>query len=690
MPHHFTASDLRTCAAALGLFPLYVFVPGYVAAWLLDLFSFRHRTLPFRVALSIPLSISLCPVAVYLLGRFVSMAAVSALFWALWLGFILISLRAPRASRPRVAGSIVLIAGVWITVAVISLVDLQLDDRLYYNTIAFDYSVRTEMIHSLATNGIPPRTPFFFPGHAVPLRYHYFWLILCSLVERLGGSAIGARLALIGGTPWCGLGLMGLVALYLRLFSPHGSSRLGRRTAIALALLGVTGLDILPALLLIALRVGGLSGMIFPSIEWWNEQVDGWVYTMLWEPHHLAGTIACFTGFLILWQAPAESGRRGVLKNGIVAGAAFATAIGSSIHVFFVFAIFLAVWMIIATAKRWRADVQALVVAGAAATALALPYVTSLTGPGSGGPPLEWTVRTFMIPEMLMRGFGMRTWQIRIVDLLLLPANYGMELGIFFAAGWWRWKIWRIKRYKLERHDLAAFAMIGVSMTICTFLRSSLIGNNDLGWRGFLVAQFALLIWTADLLANWPKVPRRGLLTVLLVLGAAGTAYDVGILRLYPLLSDHNDVPQVDWFGPDRLVGRRTYAVREAYEWARAHTAADAVVQHNPVRVQDTAALYYAERQSAAADSQCSTTFGGDPGECAPLAAALKALYAADADAGALQHACATLPIDLFVAKDIDRAWRNPASWVWQTQPAFANEYVRMFRCPAREQNTAE
>ena len=89
--HNFTISDLRATLAACALFPLFVFVPGYVAAWLLDLFAFRRRTPLFRLALSIPLSISLCPIVVYLLGSLVSMSAVAWLFYALWLGFLALS-----------------------------------------------------------------------------------------------------------------------------------------------------------------------------------------------------------------------------------------------------------------------------------------------------------------------------------------------------------------------------------------------------------------------------------------------------------------------------------------------------------------------------------------------------------------------------------------------------------------------
>jgi hypothetical protein len=678
--HNFTLADLRACAAAFAPFPLYVFVPGYVAAWLLDLFTFRRRTLGFRIALSIPLSISLCPIVVYLLGRFVSFHAIDWLFRAAWLAFAVIVVRAPE--RPKALDrTISALAVTWIALAFLSLVDMQAGDRLYYTNISFDYCVRVEMIHSLA-RGIPPQTPFFYPGHFVPLRYHYFWLILCGLVARMGGTLFGARHALIAGTPWCGLGLMGLIALYLRLFSPLGSMRVHRRTALGIALLAITGLDILPSLLLVILRTAGVSAMIFPSMEWWNEQVDGWVYTMLWEPHHLSGVVACFTGFLILWEAAAQKSSRGILKYGSLAGAAFATAVGSSIHVVFVFAIFLVVWMGIAAVKKWQADIIAGLTAGAVSIILAAPYLGGLTGAGAHGPPLQWTIRTFMIPEFVMRAVGMHTWQIAIADLLLLPVNYGMELGLFFAVGLWRWKTWRAKKFVLERQDLAAGAMIGVSVIICTFLRSSLIGNNDLGWRGFLIAQFALLLWSADLLSEWPRVPRRGTLALLIGLGAAGTAYDLAILRFYPVLSDHGSVPLVAWMTPDRQFGLRNHAVREGYEWARAKTGPDAVVQYNPgASVQDTAAMLYVERQAVAADPTCLSAFGGDPRECAPVAEKLKQLFSAGAGTAELQSACAALPMDLVAVKDIDPPWANRESWVWREQPVFANRYLRMFSC---------
>ena len=662
------------CACAL--FPLVVLAPGYAIAWLTDLLAFRRRTLAFRIALAIPLSISLGPIVIYLLGMWPIVAT-----WAVAAALAAAGLR--RFALPRLPGSVLALAAAWIVAAVLSLVDLQIDGRLYYSVIGFDYCIRSAMIQSISSWGVPARSPFFFPGHPVTLRYHYYWLILCAVVKSLGRGSIDARQALIAGTPWCGLGLMGVIALYLRLLSPEGASNLRRRLTTAIALLGVTGLDILPTLLIVALYASGASGMIFPSVEWWNEQVDGWIYTMLWEPHHLAGLIACLTGFLLLWKAPDEPGRRGLLKHSAAAGAAFATAVGSSIHVTFAFAIFLAVWGAITLWRKWLRDTAALAIAGVSAAALSIPYLRSIAGPGSGGPPLQWTVRSFMIPEFVMRAFGLRRpWQVALGDLVLLPLNYFLELGLFFAVGWLWWRSWREKGYPCGRRELALAAMAASSIVTCTFLRSSLIGNNDLGWRGFLFAQFVLLLWAADLFSRWPDVPRPRLLAALAVLGAIGTLYDVAILRFYPLLSDRGSVRFLNWMTPDRRLGPRTYAVREAYAWVRTHTPPDAVVQHNPdVAVQDTPAGLYAGRQAAAFDMFCMSTFGGDPRQCGPIAQKLKELFSPDPPPESFAQVCRSVPVDILMAKDTDPAWQNRRSWVWSHETLFANSYVRLFSC---------
>src|SRR5271166_2399470 len=67
---NFTMADaLGTIKACLALLP-FMFAPGYVAGWALDLFDFRKRRLILRMALAIPLSIAICPMLSYVLARF--------------------------------------------------------------------------------------------------------------------------------------------------------------------------------------------------------------------------------------------------------------------------------------------------------------------------------------------------------------------------------------------------------------------------------------------------------------------------------------------------------------------------------------------------------------------------------------------------------------------------------------------
>jgi len=81
-----------------------------------------------------------------------------------------------------------------------------------------------------------------------------------------------------------------------------------------------------------------------------------------------------------------------------------------------------------------------------------------------------------------------------------------------------------------------------------------------------------------------------------------------------------------------------------------------------------------------AEDSTCVTIFGGDPEECAPIVRRLTDLFSARSE-GYFETICATLPMDIAVAKDTDEAWRDRSSWVWTRTPLFSNEFTRVFAC---------
>ena len=695
---NFMLDDIAGSLRAICLFPLFLAIPGYAAAWALDLLDFRRRSEAFRLAASVPLSIAFCPTATYLLGRLGGWTAVFAFYAAalaafLWTcaGRILRRRPSPRAIRYRDWLPFAVAAALWLLIAVLSQVDLQIGNRLYFPVSALDNSLRTTFVHSVSSSGIPPRNPLFSPGTSVTLRYHYFWFMMCALVERIAPRMASAHQALIGGTFWVGLGLMALLALYLRFFAEGDRAALRRKTLTGILLLGITGLDIIPSFFLLVLHFRGGLPFVLPSVEWWNEHVDWFLYSTVWAPHAMAALIAALAGFLLLWQAAEAAGRASFLKHAGCAGIALASAIGASIYVALVTAAFLLVWAVITCWKKWRRRTASLLLAGSVCCLLAFPYFLELRGPAApnaGSFPLQLTVRTFSLAALIPTRGLPAAWRLVLVNGPLLPLNYLLEFGFFLVAArlWWRRR--RESRQPLSRSNLALLAMAATSAVICTFVRSSVIGCNDLGWRGFLPAEFVLVLWAVDLLTELPAFLERhkASLMLCLALGAAGVVYDLAITRSYPLLADMGVVPPIDWMGPDRQIGQRTFAARQAYEWARTAIPDTASIQFNPrVAFEEATAMLYSERRFVSGDPGCGNVFGGDPAVCKPIVAKLDAFYAAG-KSDSLLEVCGTVPADLLVAKDTDPVWRDPASWVWTEPPVFANSYFRLFRCPGGPQ----
>ena len=102
------------------------------------------------------------------------------------------------------------------------LVDIQLGNRLYYTVIGLDYTTRAALIDAITRTGVPPINPSYYPGHPEQLTYlYYFWYILGSLVDQLGGKWVDSRAALIASVCWCGLGLMATIAVIYPLTKPE-------------------------------------------------------------------------------------------------------------------------------------------------------------------------------------------------------------------------------------------------------------------------------------------------------------------------------------------------------------------------------------------------------------------------------------------------------------------------------------
>jgi hypothetical protein len=386
-----------------------------------------------------------------------------------------------------------------------------------------------------------------------------------------------------------------------------------------------------------------------------------------------------------LWEAPRHTGA-GRWKYAAVAGIALASSVGTEIYIAFVFGAFLLLWTVVAVTKKWRAETATLLIAGALCVVLVLPYLASMTGgAGSAGGafPIAFRVRLFYPLDDLLALQGRdQPWRLALANGVTLPLNYLLELGFFMAAGLLWWQRRRTRREPLSRAELAIALMVATSVTICSFLRSTVIFNNDLGWRGLLLAQFGLLLWSVDVLTD-RRYKRSVLLAVLIALGAAGTVCDVFLFRLYPVLADRGVLPQLAWMAPDHKLGERNFAVREAYEWADRHMPAGAIVQFDPHVVgQDTTGFLYSNRQIAAADQRCIAAFGGDASLCGPMVAAANLLFPERGQpAPESSAACEKLGANILIAKDTDFVWSVQDSWVWREKPLYANRLVRVFEC---------
>ena len=683
---NFTLVDtLGTLKASLTLLP-FMFAPGYVAGWALDLFEFRQRRPILRLILALPLTIAVCPMLSYLLARFLEPG-----LWGFYIGVfaacvLLLTKEVRRAKLRSVSRNIWVALGLmtlWGVVAIGSMVDLQIGDKLYPPIVAYDHSVRTALTAAIARH-VPPNNPFF-ANAAAPLRYHYLWLLFCSLPMKV--FHLSPRYVVYSGVVWCGLGLICTIALGLK-FLVRVQAGIERKTLLAVGLLCVTGLDILPTLYIWVDTHSWLSDM-----EWWNDaQITSWVASLLWVPHHVAALIACFVAFLLL-RHQADLHRKWATGPVIVAGMAFASAAGMSVYVTFTFVVAVGLWLLaLITRKEWQ-EAAMFVGAGAFALLWALSYLSGLRAPAGGADFVEFALRPFPLGIDIAQqiGINLKTqFALTVANALFLPINYLLELGFFLAVGALR--LQQVVRGRVEpsANELAAWTLVMTSFLIGTFLRSSTIGSNDLGWRCFLPAQLILLLWGATFVHDWwfhgaaqqptPRPWMRGAIATLLILGLAGTAYEVFMLRMFPVLSDRGAIRGESWIAQDQQFGKRAYALRLAYEALNAQLPSSAVLQSNPAQENQILNMLYSGHDAAAGGPECGAAFGGDPDLCALRVQKLTGLFE-QPNGSNLDATCREYGIDTIVVENSDDVWQEPSSWIWSRRPIVANDHVRAFRC---------
>ncbi|MEP7134902.1 MAG: hypothetical protein ABI904_08215 [Chloroflexota bacterium] len=674
---NFMLKDVASTLLGFLLFPTILIMPGYIVCWSLNLFDFRLRLLHSRLALSLLISIAITPILFYLLASLFSFSVVFiVLALCLVVFIVLVFIDRPSFSSFHNKTMIwaVTCALVWILISLFSLVDLQNGHELFFSVVAFDQTTRISLVDAMTRTGIPPANPSFYPGRPVQLNLlYFFWYIFGSIIDQIGGSQVDARGAFFASTIWCGIALMAVIAFYLRLRNKTNGANIWLLVLMGVGLLLVTGLDVLP----VSLAIGFVP---LGDIEHWNEQITAWVGSLLWVPHHVAAMIACLVGVMLALSMRRQTiARQYVLMT--IAGVSFASAFGLSVWVTLVFVIFWGIWMGVSfLLGKDREVVVPLLFAGVIAFVLSYKFLAGvLAGIHGNGEPGGWLpiifgVRSFLPLDTFTSSYS------KIIQtafrLVFLPLNYFLELGFFFLAG----VIWvrqRRKELSQDQYYLMETILLGTALFVGTFMRSTLLNTNDLGWRAWLPGQFVLLIWGVDVLTQFlqssqvrarisPRI--KFYLTLLVVLGIVTTLLDLYLLRSFYYVT----------FGDE--AGAQTYSARMAYQAVNQSLPEDAIIQYNPVKFIDRPSGLYGMHQSAISDR---TAYGIPRNVYDAKVVAIRVIFDMENVSGwqAIDSLCQQNFIDALVLTSDDKLWQSLNVLEPERHSLYIDENYAVFTC---------
>jgi hypothetical protein len=600
----------------------------------------------------------------------------------------------------------------WIALALFLLIDFQLGNKLYFSIVIADQSYRVAFTDAVVRTGIPPANPLYFDGAAAPMRYYYFWYAICAAVVKL--AHISSRQAFTASTIAAGFGLIATVKLYAQHFF-----RWNRKDHwIAAGLLLVTGADLLPAIGN-AIARHTLSG----DSEWWSvDPIDAWPDSLLWVPHHVASVLCCLLAFLFLWRTLEPAHRDRGRWPIVLAAVAFASAFGLSIYVACGFALLMLAWLLWLQLSKgsersqlWRP----VAISGLLSAAILSPFLyelvhsvtTSTPAPQvttSTPPFLSLSIRQIIDPT-LISGLPLFTaWRNahpvlldQSLRLVLLLPGLALELGLFgiVLISLIRGKSRNSLPLDAARDTALFFSISG--LVLSSFVSSSVITNNDFGYRVVMLPQFFLTLLAADLLVSWrndekpvlPQTPAgRRWIYGSLVLGLAGSLYWAFLLRAWLPIERHR--PQ-DGFSQ---LPEDTFQLRTLFASLNTTAPSGAVLAFRPINPIGTRGavvitpneLYQrlivmnAGHQMLNAERDCATQFGGDPSQCLALQLATDHLYAAPfPDATAAQHFCTRYGVSYLLIDRHDPGWPASAGWPATLPVAAEQPGYKVLQCDA-------
>ncbi len=713
--HHYMVRDVAGSLVAVCVFALVLYAPGYVVCSATDLFGFRKMPFTERSMWAIAGSFCCIPIVAYLIGRAAGLQGVCWMCGAL--GLVTAWLLSRKGNDPGwsrqdrwITG---LVAGCWTILVLLLLIDVQVGHKLYFSVVMADQSYRIAFTDAVVRTGIPPANPLYFGGSPAPMRYYYFWYVLCAAVAKL--AHVSARQAFIASSVWAGFGLVVTVVLYTTRFFAWER----RKRWLALGLLLVTGADLIPA-------VG--QAVLQPSLngdtEWWSvDPIDAWPDSLLWVPHHVASALCCLLGFLFLWRTLKPAGRASRRYAVGLAALAFASAFGLSVYVAFGFALLVAAWLVWLLLFREPEDKALLLrfgLAGVLSVFILAPLLSELAsgvtaGATSGGANASshlftLSVRRLIDSELVTGLPAFAAWKQAhplLLDqtaraVLLLP-GLAMELGLY---GFVLVLLLLARRRRggssppdRARDTSLFFSVAGLVMTM--FLSSAVITNNDFGYRAVMLPQFFLLLLTADLLGarvsgestsagvRWTDGRRRfayGLLAV----GALGTLYWAFLLRAWLPLEVARPQNGFSHLPEDE------FQIREAFDVLEEVSPKRSVIAFRPIdptpdrqgEVMAPNEFYQrmlvmdAGRQMLNAEGKCAIHFGGDPKACAAIQGATTQLYAQPAaSAAAAREYCKRFGVQELLISAWDPGFASRTGWPGTLPTLVSEPRLRILQC---------
>lgn len=690
---------------------------GYLAAWFTDLHGFRRRSLVERLFWSVPLSLGVSTIAAVLIAWFLSLTAVVVFFLAagiLWLAVLGREWLQIRHTPGRkwtigwrpLGGKALLLALIWIAVAILSLVDWQSGHQLFMSIATFDHASRVNWTESILRTGVPPANPLYWYKHAAAMRYYYFWNVVCAAVAQM--SRLSTRAVFIASCVWAGFTLAALIGLYLKHFLASGT-RLRNQFLLCISLLMVTGLDICVNLW----NLFYLHRPLPDDLEWWStSQVTSWLDALLWTPHHIASLLCCMLAFLLAWM-DGQDGKHKPVTTVILIAAAFASAFGLSIYVAFGFFLVMLVWALwqVVIERKLRSALL-LAAGGAGALVLLIPYLRELLANTSsglqGGSIFSFAVREMLPPDSLLAthlfqhlAMDNATAARNLANLVLLAPGYTIELGFYLAVLFiYLIPAWR-GRVPLTAAQRSLLLIAVVALVMISAIRSSVLTSNDFGWRAALLLQFPLLLFASEVISGWKLAEGKGgapvdwaglphhtpqwlrsIAALALIVGVISTVCQALFLRFdNPLAEAHLRAIH------DPNAGRLPHnAYISAIGYAQLDHAIprDAIVQFNPAiqGYERNADMLGIDRQTAIAVDKpyCGAELGGDPNGCLAMAAAIDSLFKG-ASAEQARATCQQFGVQYLVARVYDPAWKDTNSWVWTLKPVVSDAEFRALNC---------